>query len=91
MTTFHEAQLRPDESTVLLRTVMNMLWQQSQDEGCCPSCCGPCSVLHALLVTERLDVLLSYPEPDEVWWDAEEHQVDRGFLARAWRLTGCHV
>lgn len=90
MTTSHETQLRPDETTVLLRVVLNMLWQASQNGGCCPSCCGPCSVLHALLLSGRLDALLAHPEPDEVWWEAEEHQVDRGFLARAWRMTECH-
>ncbi len=70
---------------------INMLASADEDEGCCPVCCGPCAALKTLLDAGQLDdIVRTYGSQGWDWWDAETGQVDRGLLARAWRMTQCH-
>ncbi|MEV5211259.1 hypothetical protein AB0K35_27685 [Micromonospora sp. NPDC053740] len=58
----------------------------------CPVCCGPCFALKTLLDAGQLDdIVRAYGSEGWDWWDADTGQVDRGLLARAWRMTECHA
>lgn len=74
----------------LIAGALDDLWYADQEEGCCPQCCAPCAALKQLLDAGRLDDLVRpYEEQfsSETWLNGE---VDRNFLARAWRMTDCH-
>lgn len=63
-----------------------------EDDGCCPVCCGPCAALKALLDAGQLDsIVRDYAAGGWDCWDTNADQVDRRWLARAWRQTDCHT
>ncbi|MEU8334728.1 hypothetical protein [Micromonospora tulbaghiae] len=71
---------------------LNQLHAADQNEGCCPVCCGPCAALKTLLDAGQLDdIARGYAAGGWDVWDTERDQVNRAFLARAWRRTGCHT
>lgn len=71
---------------------LDHLHAADQDEGCCPVCCGPCSALKALLDAGQLDsIVRDYAAGGWDCWDTQAGQVDRRWLARAWRQTCCHT
>ena len=75
---------------VLLEHAINELFAADQDFGCCPLCCGPCSVIHEMLVDGTLDRAVAARSNGSDWWRKEQRQVDREFLRTAWRRTECH-
>jgi hypothetical protein len=74
----------------LAETAVYHLFTADLGEGCCPRCCGTCWALAQLVEGGMLDdlVRLSPTTARAVWWT--DGQVNRGFLAEAWRLTSCH-
>lgn len=86
----------PDTVTVerdviarLIEAELDQVWLADHLEGCCSRCCGPCSALQRLLDLGQLDDLVRPRAAGSDWWDAEHNQVDRAWLARAWRFTEC--
>ncbi|MEV2239594.1 hypothetical protein [Micromonospora sp. NPDC049891] len=72
---------------------LNHLHAAGQDLGCCPVCCGPCLALKKLLDAGQLDdIVREYASWGGGWecWDEQAGQVDRVWLAGAWRMTDCH-
>lgn len=83
---------------------VDQLWYKSPDclpehedyQGCCPYCCGPCSVIRELLEHGVLDEWVRGRDdllPGTSWWDEANQQVDREWLARSWAKAdeiGCH-
>lgn len=67
-------------------------WPEPEDEdGCCPTCCGPCGALKLLLDAGQLDdIARPYGQDGLSWWDDANDRVDRGWLERGWRMTACH-
>ncbi len=96
---------------VLVHSALNSLWGSSRQaapddlavgderwddyQGCCPRCCGPCSVLRELLGEGQLDRLVrAWPAHQQsAWWDEDRQEVDRAWLRGAWAKAdqqGCH-
>lgn len=60
-----------------------------ETEGCCPTCCLPCSILADLARSGRLEEVIVH-EPtttDYMWWSAG--RVDRSWLDVAWNHEPC--
>lgn len=74
----------------LVLHALNTLWGSDQEDGCCDRCCAPCAAIRLLLDDGRLDDAIRDRGPSHSWWDDATAGVDRGWLERAWRLTGCH-
>ncbi len=68
---------------------LNLLAAADDDFGCCPVCCGPCHALKTLLDAGQLDDIVRPYATGWDWWDANRGEVDRAWLARAWRLNDC--
>lgn len=96
---------------LLVNDAINQLWGSSEaaapddldvgDErwddyqGCCPRCCGPCSVVKELLDEGQLDYLVqAWPGyQGSAWWDVQHQQVNRVWLYASWANAdqlGCH-
>jgi len=72
---------------------LDQLWIEDADgAGCCPTCCGPCIGLSSLLALGLLDAVV-WATGDyftgAAWW-TENNEVDKEWLARAWRRRYCH-
>jgi hypothetical protein len=99
---FSEADRR--RIAMITQFAVDQLWYRSPDclpdderyQGCCPSCCGPCSVLKELLDAGQLDAWLLARRDllaGTSWWDDKNERVDRDWLARSWGNAdqrGCH-
>lgn len=79
-----------DIAAWLVAHALDSLWLADQEHGCCPECCGPCAALLRLTNDGSVDdIAAPYQTGDaSMWW--VDGQVDREFLARAWRMTACH-
>lgn len=93
---------------LLAEHALNQLWQSnsdidvedddqpSEDLGCCPACCGPCSVLAGLYLDGELDAWIKESPLDpssSYMWDGQRDRVDRAWLRRSWSHTdklSCH-
>lgn len=84
------ARISAADAAWLVQSLLDSLWVDDQGEGCCNSCCGPCSTLNSLLEKGTLDELANGNGRAEEngWW--VNGQVDREFLRRAWRRDECH-
>ncbi|WP_431881695.1 hypothetical protein [Micromonospora chalcea] len=78
-----------DVIAMLIDAELTHLWLTERDEGCCPECCAPCAALKRLLELGQLDDLIRSRAGRNDWWDADNDQVDRVWLAAAWRRTDC--
>lgn len=74
---------------MLIAGHLNILWRDNED-GCCSTCCGPCWALKTLLDAGRLDALVRDYGRGCSWWNQAADEVDREWLAKAWRETSCH-
>lgn len=71
---------------------LDQLWVQGEDDGCCPQCCAPCSVLKELQDSGLLNALVRQA-PEHLWLNAAwwiNLMVDPEWLSAAWRMTSCH-
>ena len=86
--------LDADVAAWLTAAALNQLdgGEGADDDGCCPECCAPCKALRRLDESGQLDDVVRGFAAGEgwYWWDEDAGRVDRGWLTRSWRLTGCH-
>jgi hypothetical protein len=84
-----------NDVAILLEHAINDAWFGSQDKesaGCCPQCCGPCSVIKRLRESGQLDdILRDRLRGKSYWWDDTTDRGDWGFLDQHWRMTICHA
>jgi hypothetical protein len=69
---------------------INGLYQDDQEEGCCPKCCGPCLALKLLLDDGQLDDAVRIHADGYDWWDERVGMVKRSLFDNGWRMTACH-
>jgi len=76
----------------LVCCALDLLWEQSEDDGCCPRCCASCSALYELRECGLLNALIRQA-PEHLWLNSAWRWgpgVDSEWLTTAWRMTSCH-